>query len=814
MTLENIAFDSETCGFHGLACLLQYGKLEDAWDENIHLHDPWHCPIDQTFELIEWMMSGRLIAFNLAFDHFHLQKLYTTFYVLKQKLGNVIPIDVLDSNPKLIWDAEEAARDVDLCLKPAAALDLLIHAKMHDYQGLLERKNINIRRVPTQLAVALMHELNARVQLPDIYFKRKKDTSIRFQIDDVDERPDLKNVVLRFKPSAKLKDLIQHAYPDQAGVIKYDEIDPITLYGDEMKPFEVAYAPYTNAAEKLLFEHHRVGKNKKKKTARLLMDRYIGHWKYNEHARVYASDDIKYLRMLWEHLGRPLDHCTNSELSCMVASVRWRGFRVDIDQITAQREEAVAKMRKAPRAAVKVKQWLFEACNPIEQMGIPDTKKQTLAGVEQWECINEDCENGKVADQSCPDCKGTGKHPVARRAKAVRLARTAEKRKDMCDKILLAGRAHAAFKVLGTKSNRMSGDGKFSLHGIPHAAEVRKAWPLAWPGLTLYGGDFDAFEVGLTEAEYGDPELRKALMSGKKIHTLMAMEMYPDSPGIIETIESGECLEIGGKFFRLISVDEATEEQRYQFINTQCNDDAKEMYTKGKNGVFTIIYFGDENTLIRKYGVKPANAKAAYDGFLKRFCVLAEKRQRIIDDYSCVTQPNGVGTAVKWSDPKNSVADHTGFKRYFDLEYEVCRRLFDLAQSPPPAWRKYEGTVKRGAGEDAREQRLGGAVQSALYGAVFGIQGQCVRAAGNHKIQCWGASITKDVQLSIWRSQPVGITPWRVMPMNVHDEIMCPLKDEVADEVAGNVSQTIEKHRASVPMINMDWSRLESWGDK
>ena len=784
--LKMLAYDTETCGFYGLVCLIQYGDIGPSvpWDAPIQLHSPWQVPIQETLDLIEWMMTTQMVAFNMTFDHFHLQKLYTTFYLLKKARGNVIPQNILWTEPELIWECEEKARDVDLCLKPAGCIDLMLVGKAGKLQGLMERKNINIRRVPTQLGLGLLEELNNRVKLPDIYFQRKKDRTIRFQLDDVEDRPDLKNVVLRFRPSGRLKDLITHLYPEQADVIKYDEVDPITMYGDRMKPVEVGYAPFTNGAEKRLAVLHGKKEKLDRHTQRVLLEAYISHWQGHEKARQYASDDVKYLRMLWDALDRPTETDINSRLASMVGSVRWRGLAVDLDKIHALRTEALTKMNAAPRSANAVKKFLLGACDDIEAVGVVDTAKPTLIGLMEWECV--ECDGSGVVhqpdEQACDVCNGTGKHPVADRASKVMKARAAANRVDLYNKLELAGRFHASYRVIGTKSSRMSGGDGLNPQGIPHENEIRSAFPLAWPGMQLYGGDFDAFEVGLLDAVYDDPKLREVLLSGKKIHTLMGMAMYPD--------------------------------KSYEDIMASKGAKAPDIdyYVKGKNGVFSLAYFGDENTLIRKYNVAPENARAAFDNFMRDYEVLGKKRLKIIDDFSCVTQPKGIGTQVVWKEPQKTVTAHTGFTRYFDLEYAVCREIYNLAQKIPSAWNQIEGFVTRR--EEGRVQRMGGAVQSALYGAVFGIQGQCVRAAGNHYIQCFGAEITKDLQVQVWEVQPVGIAPFKILPANIHDELMAPCIPEVAEEVSGIVSRVIESYRPTVPLIEMAWGPLESWGEK
>jgi len=72
-------YDTETCGFHGMAVLIQYA--ED--DGPVTLWNVWREPICDTLKLIEWIMKQETVGFNLAFDQFHLCKLHTIFFSLR-----------------------------------------------------------------------------------------------------------------------------------------------------------------------------------------------------------------------------------------------------------------------------------------------------------------------------------------------------------------------------------------------------------------------------------------------------------------------------------------------------------------------------------------------------------------------------------------------------------------------------------------------------------------------------------------------------------------------------------------------------------
>lgn len=107
MRTDCVYLDSETCGFAGMATLLQYA-MDDG---KVELYNVWDNPVEETLDLIERVMDKTLVGFNLAFDHFHLCKLYTTFRLLPMM---AFPRD-LDMG--LVAKAEMTGRDGP-CLKP------------------------------------------------------------------------------------------------------------------------------------------------------------------------------------------------------------------------------------------------------------------------------------------------------------------------------------------------------------------------------------------------------------------------------------------------------------------------------------------------------------------------------------------------------------------------------------------------------------------------------------------------------------------------------------------------------------------------
>lgn len=781
----NFFYDTETCGYHGPVVLIQY-----AYDDGpITLHNVWKVPISDTLELIEESLKHTHVGFNLAFDHFHLCQIYTNLYHYAYNTPGGHPDHIPEDHIDAIAVCQKDAR-FGQCLKPASSLDLFLHGRKGAYQSLMDRHDVRLRRVPAALAHELAKALSDKVELDDIYFARRKDVHApKWKVYERDGDPDFKDVVLKFHASGALKSLAVHALgysPEE--VLEFSALDKA------YQPVEDGWAPFAGA---------RGGKpGNWQGEWPVCIHHHIRYWAHNPMAKKYATDDVKYTRHLYHFFQEPEAGDHDSTLACMVGAVRWRGFAIDIEAIKILRNEARERRKKAPIDPARVRSWLEEVLTEDEKLVIGgSTKKVILEEIASWKedhlepfvmddwtpddpakiNINDVLEDADSPVIDLPDAVPelpSKPHPAAIRAQAVLAARAAQAEEVLYEKLLQAGRFHASFKVIGTLSSRMSGADGLNPQGIKKEKKVRKCFPLADPDFVLCGGDFKSFEVGIAVAVYDDPKLQADLDSGLKIHGLFATKLRPD-------LTYEEVLATEGTF-----------------------DD---WYTKGKQGVFAMIYGGTEETLKNKLGVPLELAEAAYLGFVSDYPKVGEARKRTFEKFCSMRQPGGIGTRVVWHEPHDYVESLFGFRRYFTLENKICHALFDLAQHPPVHWKEIKQRVVR----RDRRQTASGATQSALYACAFGLQAANMRAAANHEIQSSGAQITKHLQCKIWEIQPVGIHDWLVEPMNIHDEVMCPTKPEYAPKVKEKVDWIIDYYKPRVPMIGMDWNmQMASWAEK
>ena len=796
-----IFYDTETCGLHGPIVLLQYA--ED--DGPITLYEPWRSSISDTMDIITWMMehTGGVCGFNLAFDHFHMCQMYTTLDLLVRRgvdheavLGNYITEYAM---------AEKDAR-LGPCLKPVKALDLMTHARKGPYQSMMDRKEIRLKRIPTVIAFELVKELDERIPFDDIYFEKAGNPKERWKVHDLhddlgDMLPDFKDVVLKFKPSSALK-----AIMFDTGLRTRDKRlmwHDISLPKWAM-PKELGYAPFASAIGKPGEWNHAWPQ---------VIQYHIDHWAFNELAREYADNDVEDTRNLYYFFGHldagltkqqaksmveqgirsitpvPMDD-DDSVLACMVGAVRWRGFKINIDKLKRLRKIAKSKIENAKHnffSSKVCKAYLMEVLDDTEKLALNVNGKVTTKGV-----VLEDIQTWTI-DETCTECRGMGcgkcdeglihtdiPHRASERAREILTVRRAKKEIELYDKLILSDRFHASFNVIGAFSNRMSGSDGLNPQGIKKDKDTRSCFELADGDMVLCGGDFSGSQVSIADAVYGDPVLHAKLISGKKIHALFGMCLFP-----------------GMTYEELLATSGLPNEQ--------------DKYGRSKNGVFAMLFGGEAYTLQHRVGISESAANNAYQTWITEHVVWGEERKKYFNMFCSMRQPGGIGTKVTWNEPEDYIESMFGFKRYFTVENRICSTLFKLANAPPKHWKDMRVRLVR----RDRVQTASGATQSALFAAAFAVQSANMRAAANHVIQSPEASFVKDLQRRIWNLQPSGITQWLVQLLNIHDELMSACQKHMPPIIRKVVENFIIEMKAYIPLLEIDWSdKITTWAEK
>lgn len=459
--------DTETCGFVGPIVLLQYSTNRDP----VILYKVWEEPIRKTLRLLEQITADQVCGFNLSYDWFHIVKLYN---MLKDHPRKGYAPEVK------FYETYRVNRHDIVCLKPRAALDLLLTARKSEYQTLMERKPIFIRKIWRDVAPVLVKELEKRLIFDPIYFNNRPMT---WSIKEL-QKPEREfvNLELHFHPTMRLKALIAHIFK----IPTIEDAVPKWFNFEEKyyDPYDLAWVPH--------------------------LDKFSKYWYHNPKAIQYATEDVLHLHRLDDHFGNPECGDNDSELACCVANVRYKGYAINIEA-AAQRvihigeQETVVNVNSHPQ----VKHYLREVADPVMQTFIQSTDKKTLQKL-----AREEGELGK-------------------RAKYIIEARKGNKIKDLLSKLIEIGSFNPSFKVIGAKSGRMSGgeeyesEGRINPQGINREQSIREIFTLSDdPAYELGGGDFDSFEITIAAAIYQDDTLNRELADGLKFHALIGGEWF------------------------------------------------------------------------------------------------------------------------------------------------------------------------------------------------------------------------------------------------------------------------------------------------
>lgn len=645
------------------------------------------------------------------------------------------------------WDeyieAEKESRD-GVCLKPAGCLDLMLFAFKGPLQCTMDRRPIKIRKVPNEVAWLLRDYLDAEIQFDDIFFAGKKSKD-RWVIQDIKDEPDYKNVVLNFVPLRNLKILTEYAIGR-----KREKFIDLEL----PNPLELGYAPYAKAIIDLDVwpgkKTPKQFKGKWKGAWPSVIQQHIERWAFNRRAQQYARMDVQDLIDLYAHFGNPDNNDDDSVLAAMVGATRLKGFAIDTERI--HRLIAATPIEDIPLDGKASRDYLYKPMTDLDRMSCNgSTEKKMLEIISGW-----GTEDSKRADKLIKN-------------------RSVRDQLRTYTKILIADRLHASFKIM-TKSDRMAGADDLNVQGISNNKEVRQCFTLANSDELLLGGDFHAFEVTIFLAICGPGKLMDEINAGKKIHGLFGTHLFP------------------GKTYEDILESEGT-------------GGLNDLYFRAKRGVFLKFYGGNAWTIAQKVFVEESVAEAANKAFEAEYPEVAKAQQKVIDTYTAIKQPDGIGSKIYWETPKNYTESLMGFKRYFDLEIKVMEKLFALAQDPPAEWLIKDVSVMR----RQRVQTTQGATQSALFAAAFSVQGHMQRVATNHPVQSTGAGIIKRIQCKLWELQPVGIHKWLIRMMNIHDELETACDPSVETQTYEIVDKTIKELRKIVPMLSLTWQRGKNW---
>lgn len=683
--------------------------LQYQEDKDIILHHIFNHTIRETLQLIEYICTQPVVGFNLVYDWFHLVKIYNCLLALSNH--NDKP-----SIEELIQ--VEATNPNEYCLKAPLVCDVMLHARKGPYQATMSRRPIIIRKIPKLAATILVDELTKAIQLPKIFFTKRPYSWEILETKD-ENFVDLR---LKFGGSSSLAALAQ----DALGIEKLDFPMP-----KHYMPTELNYLPYGQHG------HRPWGK---------VIRQHIQVWQ--TYGKKYATRDVELLDGLFNKFDPPFND-DDSVLACAVGAARWKGFSIDVSPIDGLIQSYTNTRDKYPRAPGAARRTLLMVASDNQKVLITGTSKPILEAL----------------------IRNYGEEEVGRTALGILEARQADRAIDFLQKVQQSKRFHPDYKIIGTRSTRMSGGSeeseKLNLNptGIPK--KFRYLFTLSDPPELLIGGDAKSYEVSILAAVVNSQKLNEQLKTGLKFHGLAGAKLLNKS--YKEIVEN------------------------------------KPLYDKTKNALFARFYGAMPDKVAKVVDIDVDDATRGLAELDAEYPEIAKEREKIYKDFCSMTQPGGLGSKVIWKDPKESVESLLGFKRYFTLENVICKALFQLSEKLPTSLHISTKVFRRD-----REQTVQGAIMSALFGAAFNIQSANLRQAGNHRIQSTGGQITKAFQRMLLDLQPIGVHKFLIRTLNIHDEILaCTTIDTYGVHKA-----FIEKYSKVIPLLGWEWKTMKSWAEK
>ena len=153
----------------------------------------------------------------------------------------------------------------------------------------------------------------------------------------------------------------------------------------------------------------------------------------------------------------------------------------------------------------------------------------------------------------------------------------------------------------------------------------------------------------------------------------------------------------------------------------------KDIYTRCKSAVFALFYGGEGYTLADRLGVPIQVADAATMKFRQKYPGVGRAQLRIANMF-CTLKQDPDSHRITYSEPADFCESLFGFRRYFTLENEISKALFDLAQKPPTTWRKVQVKVQKQAQGGAN-----GLGRNAIVALRGGLRGPELLEAGGRQ---------------------------------------------------------------------------------
>jgi len=466
----------------------------------------------------------------------------------------------------------------------------------------------------------------------------------------------------------------------------------------------------------------------------------------------YCRLDLLFLQLLWEKLGRPEpDH--HSDCVAAVAYTRYHGFKVNRDVL--QRSEAyyAGRVIAAEQALTGID--LKSAPQRLAALRALDP----LVGSSRRAVLEELAKSERPSAALATHMLDFGKY----RQRLLQVQKVLECR---------TGRAHPSLRVMGTATGRMAGEAGLNWQGI---AQAESGLGLRAALEVDCGGDFDALEVTIAAAAYGDAQLQADLDAGVDLHSMTG--------SLIPAIKKA------GVTYEQIRTGHRAKDKKYT-----------EIRFTGKRCVFALTYGAEKHKLSEILSCGEPEAEQFQRNFFGRYAGMGRFRADAQKRF-CTADTEGWQRASVGR-MERKVVDLLGFERRFDFEAQVAEALWGLGSG---GFRTgLHGSVVRQ--KEKGSQSIDNAVRSALLGGALAIQAAVMRQACNSPVQSTGAGLTKTLMARIWNR-------YRCPVLNIHDEL-CMGDADAATVQAEVVEPFLAEFRALVPSLSIHMANMNVWSDK
>ena len=482
----------------------------------------------------------------------------------------------------------------------------------------------------------------------------------------------------------------------------------------------------------------------------------------------YAEDDIKFLKILYNYLGKP-EPDYNDAVAHIVGFTYIFGFPLDVpilEQFKIKCEEYLNKALELPFDVGSSQQKVKYFNEKYPKMKLTNCDKYILERLAKRgdEDALKIVEYGTIKQQYDQACK---------------LLDTDDKQ------------AHPMLNVIGTATQRMAGASGFNYQGIGKKSPIREAI------LCCCGGDFSGLEIALMATIYEDLVMQEELATGKDIHLATAVVIHPKLKGKCTYEEAVEIRASGEE-----KIGRGEKPSKMEDLVIKCRTETKAI-------VFGSAYGASAFKIAETLGIPIEEAEILLENFYNKYYGMKEFKQNVEESFCTGDTEDWTRDSVEKM--RREITDPLDYTRSFDFEVDTAILFWDMAWNKDKKFKQIFDRLedyKLVRREEKGEQNVQRCVMSAFLGAALTIQKSLARSATNSIVQSSGAQTTKRLMVHLWKK-------FGIPMLNIHDEIIVPKGfEELVPEIKEEVQVFIKSMLHKFPYLGMDFKAIENWSQR